>query len=68
MGLGDAPTPVGSGIEVNNPTGQTSLDTQRKIDGRLTVLERAGLSELARQIKWLFDFLGQSYPPPPPPH
>lgn len=64
MGLGDVPTPVSSAVEVNNPTGQTPLDSQHKIDQRLTVLERAGLSELVRQIHILYDHEGLPYPPP----
>lgn len=64
MGLGDPPTPVASATEVNNPTPQAVVDTQGKIDDRLTVLERAGNAELVRQLRWLYDFLGQTYPPP----
>lgn len=64
MGLGDPPTPVASSVEINNPTPQAVVDTQTRIGDRLTVLERSGNAELVRQIRWLYDFLGQPYPPP----
>lgn len=57
MGLGDPPTPVASTVEVNNPTPQAVVDTQGKIDDRLTVLERSGNAEVVRQFRYLFDTL-----------
>lgn len=63
MGLGDAPTPVGD-TEVNRPIPTSGDDAHNQVANRLTVLERAGNAELVRQIRWLYDFLGQTYPPP----
>lgn len=67
MGIGDAPLPVASDVEINNPVPQVTVDKTRKLDTRLTVLERSGTAELARQIEWLYDNLpGGPYPYPPP--
>lgn len=41
MSVGDAPIPVPSETESNNPTPQSVLDDQRRVADRLTVLERA---------------------------
>lgn len=67
MGIGDAPLPVASDTEINNPVPQVTVDTTKKLDTRLTVLERSGNAELVRQIRWLYDNLpGGPYPYPPP--
>jgi hypothetical protein len=67
MGIGDAPLPVDSDTEINNPVPQVTVDKARKLDNRLTVLERSGNSELVRQIRWLYENLpGGPYPYPPP--
>lgn len=67
MGIGDPATPVASVTELNNPVPQVVADQQKTTDKRLIVLERAGNSELVRQIKWLYDNLpGGPYPYPPP--
>ena len=67
MGIGDAPLPVASATEINNPVPQVTVDKTNKLDTRLTVLERSGNSELVRQIRWLYENLpGGPYPYPPP--
>jgi len=67
MGIGDAPLPVASATEINNPVPQVTVDKTQKLDTRLTVLERSGNSELVRQIRWLYENLpGGPYPYPPP--
>lgn len=64
MGIGDVPLPVASNVEPNNPVPATGDDPVNKVGDRVTVLERAGNTELVRQVRWLYDFLGQTYPPP----
>ena len=64
MGIGDPATPVGSGVEINNPVTQAVIDQQKGTDRRLVVLERAGNTDLIYQVRWLYDFLGEPYPPP----
>ena len=67
MGVGDPPLPVASTVQVNQPVPQVTVDKTKKLDTRLTVLERTGNTELARQIFWLYDNLpGGPYPYPPP--
>lgn len=64
MGLGDAPLPVASSTEVNNPVPPITRDTVKNIDSRLKVMERSPNGEVIRQIKYLYDLLSEPYPPP----
>lgn len=69
MPIGQPAIPVPSDSPLNNPVTQAVVDEQKSIEGRLTVLERAGdtTTEMLRQIKWLYDNLPGgpfTYPPP----
>lgn len=64
MGIGDAPLPVASGVEANNPVPATGNDQTNDIDDRVKTLERAGNAELVRYIRYLYDLLSEPFPPP----
>lgn len=68
MGIGDPAIPVSSAEEINSPIPQDETNQQKRLDIRLTVVERADTNtEQDRQIKWLYDNLpGGPYPYPPP--
>lgn len=65
MGIGDAPLPVASDAEVNNPVPPITRDSIRKVDERVKTLELSLNPEIIRQIKFLYDNLVLPYPPPP---
>lgn len=64
MPIGVPADPVDSDVEINNPVPRAPIDELKEIRDRLTVLERSGNTEIVRQIRWLYDFLGETYPPP----
>lgn len=64
MGIGDPADPVDSDVEVNNPVPKSTLDAQKAIGDRLTVTERALITELTRQMRIIYADAGLPYPPP----
>lgn len=64
MGIGDPAVPVADDIPANNPVPKTGDDATNDLERRTTTLENSGTAELARAVRWLYDFLGQTYPPP----
>lgn len=64
MGIGDAPIPVDDSTPVNNPVPVTGDDALRDATQKAQQAALSGNSELAYAVRWLYDFLGQTYPPP----
>lgn len=64
MGIGEAPLPVDDTTPINNPVPLTGDDALKTATEKAQQAALSGNTELAYAVRWLFDFLGQPYPPP----